>query len=114
MAMVIEDFDAVTMAVMPDMRGTMMMYMMMALKDIDRWNFVFSAGNAPSLRIQPRRGWTPDAGLFKKTSVDVHQNTQNEITGSPESRSASTCLNVKRIILGRVYESQQVHAWSWK
>jgi hypothetical protein len=51
MAMVIEDCDAVTMAVMPDMRGTMMMYMMMALKDIDRWNFVFSAGNAPSLRI---------------------------------------------------------------
>ena len=51
MAMVIEDCDSVTMAVMPDMRGTMMMYMMMALKDIDRWNFVFSAGNAPSLRI---------------------------------------------------------------
>jgi hypothetical protein len=51
MAMVIEDCDAVTMAVMLEMRGAMMMYMMMALKDIDRWNLVFSAGNAPTLRI---------------------------------------------------------------
>jgi len=51
MAMVIADCDAVTMAVMLDMRGAMMMYMMMALKDIDRWNFVISAGNAPTLRI---------------------------------------------------------------
>ena len=51
MAMVIEDCDAVTMAVMLEMSGAMMMYMMMALKDIDRWNFVCSAGNAPTLRI---------------------------------------------------------------
>ena len=51
MAMVIEDCDAVTMAVMLEMRGAMMMYMMMVLKDFDRWNFVFSAGNAPILRI---------------------------------------------------------------
>ena len=51
MARVIEDCDAVTMAVMLEMSGAMMMYMMMALMDIDRWNFVFSAGNAPTLRI---------------------------------------------------------------
>ena len=51
MTTAIEDCDAVTMAVMLEMSGAMMMYMMMALKDIDRWNFVCSAGNAPTLRI---------------------------------------------------------------